>query len=98
MSLLDPGFRRGDRTLASVLAKRVWEHKNDVVKGFTKRYRVHQQNQALTKRDLKVRYFPPGLPKSQLTVFRKPLVVYIIDSNIETLRFIDIHQQPEVNR
>ena len=34
--------------------------------------------------------------KSQLTVFRKPLVVYIIESNIETLRFIDIHQQPEV--
>ena len=36
--------------------------------------------------------------KSQLTVFRKPLVVYIIESNIEPLRFIDIHQQPEVKR
>ena len=28
--------------VTSSLAKRVWEHKNDVVEGFTKRYRVHQ--------------------------------------------------------
>ena len=28
--------------VTSSLAKRVWEHKNDVVEGFTKRYGVHQ--------------------------------------------------------
>ncbi|WP_269433857.1 GIY-YIG nuclease family protein [Desulfosarcina widdelii] len=28
--------------VTSDLAKRVWEHKNDVVGGFTKRYKVHQ--------------------------------------------------------
>lgn len=27
--------------VTSNLRKRVWEHKNDVVEGFTKRYRVH---------------------------------------------------------
>jgi putative endonuclease len=27
--------------VTSDLTKRVWEHKNDLVKGFTKRYRVH---------------------------------------------------------
>ena len=27
--------------VTSNLVKRVWEHKNDVVEGFTKRYRVH---------------------------------------------------------
>ena len=27
--------------VTSDLAKRVWQHKNDVVDGFTKRYRVH---------------------------------------------------------
>lgn len=27
--------------VTSDLRKRVWEHKNDVVEGFTKRYRVH---------------------------------------------------------
>ena len=27
--------------VTSDLAKRVWEHKNDVVEGFTKRYHVH---------------------------------------------------------
>ena len=27
--------------VTSNLIKRVWEHKNDVVEGFTKRYRVH---------------------------------------------------------
>ena len=27
--------------VTSDLIKRVWEHKNDVVEGFTKRYRVH---------------------------------------------------------
>ena len=27
--------------VTSDLAKRVWEHKNDVVEGFTKRYKVH---------------------------------------------------------
>jgi putative endonuclease len=28
--------------VTSELAKRVWQHKNDVVDGFTKRYSVHQ--------------------------------------------------------
>ena len=28
--------------VTSDLVKRVWEHKNDVVEGFTKRYSVHQ--------------------------------------------------------
>jgi len=28
--------------VSSALVKRVWEHKNDVVEGFTKRYGVHQ--------------------------------------------------------
>ena len=28
--------------VTSDLAKRVWEHKNDLVEGFTKRYRVHR--------------------------------------------------------
>ncbi len=28
--------------MTSDLAKRVWQHKNDVVDGFTKRYSVHQ--------------------------------------------------------
>jgi putative endonuclease len=28
--------------VTSNLAKRVWEHKNDMVEGFTKRYGVHQ--------------------------------------------------------
>ena len=28
--------------VTSDLAKRVWQHKNDVVDGFTKRYSVHQ--------------------------------------------------------
>jgi putative endonuclease len=28
--------------VASDLAKRVWEHKNDLVEGFTKKYRVHR--------------------------------------------------------
>jgi putative endonuclease len=28
--------------VTSELTKRVWEHKNDVVEGFTKRYGVHQ--------------------------------------------------------
>ena len=28
--------------VTSSLAKRVWEHKNNVVEGFTKRYGVHQ--------------------------------------------------------
>ncbi|GAA5159358.1 GIY-YIG nuclease family protein [Viridibacterium curvum] len=28
--------------VTSDLVKRVWEHKQDVVEGFTKRYRVHQ--------------------------------------------------------
>ena len=28
--------------VTSSLAKRVWEHKNDAVEGFTKRYGVHQ--------------------------------------------------------
>ena len=28
--------------VTSDLVKRVWEHKNDVAGGFTKRYRVHQ--------------------------------------------------------
>jgi len=28
--------------VTSDLAKRVWQHKNEVVDGFTKRYRVHQ--------------------------------------------------------
>ncbi|MBE3097974.1 MAG: GIY-YIG nuclease family protein [Planctomycetes bacterium] len=28
--------------VTSNLAKRVWEHKNDVVEGFTKRYGVHR--------------------------------------------------------
>ena len=27
--------------VTSDLAKRIWEHKNDLVKGFTKRYKVH---------------------------------------------------------
>ena len=27
--------------VTSDLIKRVWEHKNDVIEGFTKRYRVH---------------------------------------------------------
>jgi putative endonuclease len=27
--------------VTSDLVKRVWEHKNDVVEGFTKKYRVH---------------------------------------------------------
>jgi len=27
--------------VTSDLAKRIWEHKSDVVKGFTERYRVH---------------------------------------------------------
>ena len=27
--------------VTSDLRKRVWEHKNDVVEGFTKRYRIH---------------------------------------------------------
>jgi putative endonuclease len=27
--------------VTSDLAKRIWEHKNDLVDGFTKRYRVH---------------------------------------------------------
>jgi putative endonuclease len=27
--------------VTSDLAKRIWQHKNDVVDGFTKRYRVH---------------------------------------------------------
>ncbi|MGH8633831.1 MAG: GIY-YIG nuclease family protein [Burkholderiales bacterium] len=27
--------------VTSGLVKRIWEHKNDVVKGFTERYRVH---------------------------------------------------------
>jgi len=27
--------------VTSNLAKRIWEHKSDVVKGFTERYRVH---------------------------------------------------------
>ena len=27
--------------VTSDLVKRIWEHKNDVVKGFTERYRVH---------------------------------------------------------
>jgi len=34
--------------------------------------------------------------KFQLTVLKKPLVVYINESKIEPLRFIDIHQRPEV--
>jgi len=28
--------------VTSDLAKRIWQHKNDVVDGFTKRYSVHQ--------------------------------------------------------
>jgi putative endonuclease len=28
--------------LTSDLVKRIWEHKNNMVEGFTKRYRVHQ--------------------------------------------------------
>ena len=28
--------------VTSDLVKRVWEHKNNMVEGFTKRYRVHQ--------------------------------------------------------
>jgi putative endonuclease len=28
--------------VTSDLAKRVWEHKNNIVEGFTKEYRVHQ--------------------------------------------------------
>lgn len=28
--------------VSSALVKRVWEHKNDVVEGFTKKYGVHQ--------------------------------------------------------
>jgi putative endonuclease len=28
--------------MTSELAKRVWQHKNDVIDGFTKRYGVHQ--------------------------------------------------------
>jgi len=28
--------------VTSDLVKRVWEHKNDILEGFTKRYRVHQ--------------------------------------------------------
>ena len=28
--------------VTSSLSKRIWEHKNDVVEGFTKRYSVHQ--------------------------------------------------------
>ena len=28
--------------VTSDLIKRVWEHKNDVVKGFTKQYRIHR--------------------------------------------------------
>lgn len=28
--------------MTSALAKRIWEHKNNVVEGFTKRYGVHQ--------------------------------------------------------
>jgi putative endonuclease len=28
--------------VTSNLVKRVWEHKNDMVEGFTKRYKVHQ--------------------------------------------------------
>jgi putative endonuclease len=28
--------------LTSDLVKRIWEHKNNMVQGFTKRYRVHQ--------------------------------------------------------
>jgi putative endonuclease len=28
--------------VTSDLTKRIWEHKNDLVEGFTKRYRVHQ--------------------------------------------------------
>ena len=31
-----------DIGVTSDLAKRVWQHKNDVVDGFTKRYSVHQ--------------------------------------------------------
>jgi len=27
--------------VTSDLVKRIWEHKNDIVEGFTKRYRVH---------------------------------------------------------
>ena len=27
--------------VASDLVKRVWEHRNDLVEGFTKRYRIH---------------------------------------------------------
>lgn len=27
--------------VSSNLAKRIWEHKNDLVEGFTKRYKVH---------------------------------------------------------
>ena len=27
--------------MTSDLVKRIWEHKNDIVEGFTKRYRVH---------------------------------------------------------
>ena len=28
--------------VTSDLVKRIWEHKNDLVEGFTKRYKVHQ--------------------------------------------------------
>ena len=28
--------------VSSDLVKRVWEHKNDIIEGFTKRYAVHQ--------------------------------------------------------
>lgn len=28
--------------VTSDLVRRIWEHKNDVVEGFTKKYRVHQ--------------------------------------------------------
>ncbi len=36
--------RRNDTLYVGVtsdLVKRIWEHKNDIVEGFTKRYRVH---------------------------------------------------------
>ncbi|MEE8109730.1 MAG: GIY-YIG nuclease family protein [bacterium] len=35
------------------LAKRVWEHKHDLVEGFTKRYRVHRLVYHETYRDIR---------------------------------------------